>query len=189
VTVASRLRASLPAALSAVVIAAAALLWHNLPDLMDVEEPFDVHGTMGEQVSGRAIAVTVTGARAGPRVQALPRAAVDATGEWLVVDAELDAVSGFVLPVVDLQVGPNTYIPSERFRPTQLGGELAPDIPQRGSWVFDVAPELLDESAPMALRVWQGDSRLDSRLVVTIALPPGDRGDTTVLLDPVEKRA
>jgi hypothetical protein len=49
--------------------------------------------------------------------------------------------------------------------------EVNPVITQRGSWVFDVAPALLaTESDPMTLRVWVGDGRLDSRLVIRIPL-------------------
>lgn len=185
----ARLKTAWPAVLTATAVAASAVLWHNLPEPTDVSGPFDVHGAMGMQVSGRAIAVTVTGVRLASRVEAPRRPPVEATGEWVVVDAELQAPASFVLPVVDLQVGPNTYIPSERFRPTQLGGEVAPGITSRGSWVFDVAPSALDGVKQLKLRVWHGDGRLDTRVVVAIPLPDEQRPADLVVLDPVQRRA
>ena len=184
-----RLRVALSALLTAAAVAASAALWHNLPEPTDVSGPFDVHGVMGEPVHGRAIVVTVHGIRLSSRVEAPRRAPVEAAGEWVVVDAQLQAPAAFVLPVADLQVGPDTYVPTERFRPTQLGGEVAPGITQRGSWVFDVAPSVLDGAKQLLLRVWHGDGRLDSRVVVSIPVPDGERPSDLVVLHPVQRRA
>lgn len=51
-----------------------------------------------------------------------------------------------------------------------MGEVLAPGIRSRGSWVFDVAPSLLDARAPMTLRLWVDDGRLDSRLNIALDL-------------------
>jgi hypothetical protein len=185
-TIDPRLRAVLTVLLTALVIAAAALLWHNLPDMMDVEGPFDIDGTVGEQVSDRALSVTVTGVRLGSQLRAPSRPPVKATGEWLVVDAELSGANDPVLPLVELRIGPNTYVRTDRFRPTQLGTELAPGIPQRGSWAFDVAPQLIGGSEPVSLRLWHDDGRLDSRLVVRIPRDDIDRVDEPIMLESVE---
>ena len=50
-------------------------------------------------------------------------------------------------------------------------GEISPGITQRGAWVFDVAPALVAPGSPepLTLRVWVGDGRFDSRLVIAIA--------------------
>ncbi|HEY9267237.1 MAG TPA: hypothetical protein VIQ11_21800 [Mycobacterium sp.] len=183
-TAGTRLRTAAPALVTAIAVAAAAVVWHHLPEPLDVYGPLDVPGAMGERVSGRAIEMTVTGVRIGPRAQRPSKPPVPAVGEWVVVDAELSATSEFVKPNADLRVGPNTYIPSDRFLPTPLGTELAPEIEQRGSWVFDVAPDLLDGSVPVTLRVSQGDGRLDSRLVVSIPITDA-RHDDPVALQPV----
>ncbi|MGE2731199.1 hypothetical protein ACQI4F_17090 [Mycolicibacterium vaccae] len=169
-TAPSRRRRALQAVATIVVIVAAATVWHNLPAPSDVYRPFDVRGSIGEQVSGRMFDLTVTGVRTGQQVKAPRRPAVTALGRWVVVDAELRATRQFVLPRAELLAGPNTYLPSDRFQFVQLGGELAPLITQQGSWAFDVAPELLDPAADLRLRVWSGDSRLDSRLVVEIPM-------------------
>ena len=67
-------------------------------------------------------------------------------------------------------MGPNTYTPSDAFFTDTLMAEISPGITQRGSWVFDVAPDLVapGSSAPMTLHVWVGDGRLDSRLAIRI---------------------
>jgi hypothetical protein len=181
-----RVRRALPAAASAVAVAAAATIWHHLPTPLDVYGPFDVHGTLGRQVVDRSFEVTVTAVRIGPRARARPRPAVTAVGEWVVVDAEVAARTRPARPTVELQVGPNTYISSDRFVVAPLGLEVAPGIPQRGSWVFDVAPDVLDAADGVTLRLWQGDGRLDSRLVVDIPVGAGTPRADPVLINPVE---
>lgn len=181
-----------PAALRALAataaVAASAFLWHNLPVPTQIWAPFDVDGAPGETVTGRSLSVTVSGARLGPTALQRGRPMVEAAGEWLVVDAAVDATTVFVKPVTELRVGADTYVPTDRFWSAQLGGELAPGITQRGSWVFDVAPERLAGVSEVSLRVWQGDSRLDSRVVVTIPLADVVRDDPLVVR-PVESTA
>lgn len=164
----ARRRRALHAVATVLVVAAAAVIWHHLPAPSDVYRPFDVHGAPGEPVSGRLFDVTVTGVRTGQEVQAPRRPPAPAAGRWVLVDTDLVATDRYVLPRAELLVGPNTYAPSERFQFVQLGGELAPLITQRGSWAFDVAPDLLNRSTMLSLRVWSGDHRLDSRVVVEI---------------------
>jgi hypothetical protein len=164
----------------AVVLALAAVVWHNMPYKTDVYAPFDVHGSTGSPVAGRGLTTTVTGVRISPRVGSAP-----AAGVWAVIDATAEATVQSEIPHADLIVGPNTYSPSERFQLQMLGGEPAPGIVQRGAWVFDVPAALLDAGTTksMALRVWLGDARLDSRLVIRIGLedPRVTRSDVTTL--------
>ena len=49
-------------------------------------------------------------------------------------------------------------------------GRLQPGIAHLRAWVFDVAPEILGTVTSMTFRVWAGDPRLDSRLVIDIPL-------------------
>ncbi|MGE2834649.1 hypothetical protein [Mycobacterium sp. SMC-4] len=167
-TARSKRRMMLHAVATIAVIAAAAGLWHHLPTPSDVYRPFDVRGDIGDQVSGRAFDLTVTGVRVGQQTQAPRSRPVPAVGEWVLVDADLRATSEVVVPRAELLVGPNTYIPSDRFQFVQLGAALAPLITQQGSWAFDVDPGLLTPDADLTLRVWSGDVRFDSRLVVDI---------------------
>lgn len=176
-----------PSLVTAVVIASAAALWHNLPEPTDVYGPFDVHAAVGQQATGRAITTTVTGVRIGPQVSVSPPTrTVPAAGVWVVVDAVVAATRSFELPHTELAVGPNVYIPSDQFWRAPLGAELGPGIMQRGSWVFDVPADLLDAAQAVALRVWVGDGRLDSRLVVHIPLDDQRvRRDEAAMLEPV----
>lgn len=187
-TVTSRRHRIAYAVATVAVIVAAALLWHHLPTPSKVYRPFDVHGQIGDQVSGRLFDVTVTGLRAGREVQAPRRPPASALGQWVLVDAELRATREFVLPRAELLVGANTYVPSERFAMVQLGTELAPLITQQGSWVFDVDPELLHASAELTLRVWSGDNRFDSRLVVSIPYADAAHQTAPLVLTPTQER-
>lgn len=173
-----------------VVLAAAAVVWHTLPTPNDVYGPFDVHAVVGEQATGRAITATVTGARIAPELQKLPqRGVIEAVGVWVAVDAVMMATRTTERPRAALVVGPNTYIPTERVGVGALGVALAPGIVQHGAWVFDVPPELTRTgSRDMTLRVWVGDGRLDSRLVISLRLDnPRVRRDQVIQLEPLRE--
>lgn len=164
-----RLKAAWSPIAAVVVIAAAALVWHNLPTPTDVYGPFEVRGRPDGPVEGRAITATVTSVRIAPQVNS-----VEAAGIWVVADVTLEARGATELPRADLVIGPNTYAPSDRFFLDTLGNEISPGMTERGSWVFDVAPPLVAPEAadPMLLRVWAGSTILDSRLVIEV--PAGD---------------
>lgn len=53
-------RRLIPSVVLIVVLAATAVLWHNLPTPTAVYAPFDVHGSMGAPVMGRGVSATVT---------------------------------------------------------------------------------------------------------------------------------
>ena len=107
--------------LTVVVVAAGSWVWHQLPDLMEVEGPFDITGVAGEQLSGRDLDLTVSGARVAASVRVTARPAIPAVGRWVVVDARIEARTSFAQPEAELLVGPNTYTPSDRFMLTGLG--------------------------------------------------------------------
>jgi hypothetical protein len=178
-------RAVLSAVSVLVVVAAAAVVWQNLPTPTDVFGPFDVHAEVGEPATGRAVSATVDGVRIAPQVNSVP-----AAGLWVVVDTTLEATRSTELPHSELIVGPNTYSPTDRFFVKTLKAEINPGITQRGAWVFDVASALVapDVSEPMTLRIWVGDGRLDSRLVIRIPAddPRVSRADAARLDAPVE---
>ncbi|WP_349268656.1 hypothetical protein [Mycolicibacterium parafortuitum] len=148
-----------------VTVAAAALVWHRLPTTLDIYGPFEVRGRAGEPVQGSALIATVTAVRIGPRLDSVP-----AAGMWVVIDTTLEAVRATELPRADLIVGPNTYARSDQFSLDTLGEEISPGIAQRGSWLFEVDPPLVEagSSSPLLLRVWAGSDYLGSRLVIDI---------------------
>lgn len=185
------MRRLIPLSALVVVLATAAVLWHNLPTPTAVYAPFDVRGSIGTPVTGRGVSATVTRVRIADRLSdaaARDRSAVAATGRWVVVDTVMTATTAPDRPHVELLVGPNTYSPADRFDSAVKVGELAPGIAVTGPWVFEVAPEVLDAESTdqLALHVWVGDGRLDSRLVIAIPLtgPNVSRSDA-VTLQPV----
>lgn len=157
---------------TAVVIAAAALLWHNLPTPDDVYAPFDVHAGIGEEAVGRAVNAEVSGIRIAPRIRKERGTApvLDAVGIWVAVDGEVMSNLADEVPNVELIVGPNTYVPTFRLNFMPMTGSLAPGIAVRSSWVFDVPADLVATSQTMTLRVWVRDGRMDSRLVIDLPL-------------------
>lgn len=175
----------LRAAAVVIVIAAAALVWHKLPTPDDVYGPFDVHAGLQQQAVGRAITAEVGGVRIGPRIRKDRDTAptLDALGVWVAVDAEAMTTRDDAVANVELLVGPNTYVPTDRLG-GMLSSSLAPGIAMRSSWVFDVPADLVaPRSQSMSLRVWVGDGRMDSRLVIDIALddPLVTRSDLIVI--------
>ncbi|MCV7359840.1 hypothetical protein [Mycolicibacterium fluoranthenivorans] len=158
---------------TAVVVAAAAWMWHNLPAPDDVYAPFDVDAGMGQQATGRTLTAQVTGVRIGPRIrkQQYRPILVDAVSTWVAVDGEAMTTRTDEVPTVQLLVGPNTYALTQRLGFMPLAGSLAPGITVRGSWVFDVPAELVAPGrGDITVRAWTGDGRQDSRLVFTIGL-------------------
>jgi hypothetical protein len=160
----------------AVVVAAAAVLYHFLPVMTQVYAPFDVYGTSGDSVSGRAISATVHGGQIAPKVTFRSKIGdkpdIVAVGKWVVVDATIVATRDPASPKADLLVAGNSYKPDSRFLRENLGALAQPDIPQRGAWIFDVASDLLDDHPSIVLRVWAdfpvSQPPLDSQLVITI---------------------
>lgn len=187
------LRSVAPALAITAAIAAAAALWHNLPEPTEIYKPFDVHAGVGQQATGRGITATVDGVRIGPKVHKMspPERTVQSVGTWVVVDAAVTSTRAFGLPRTALIVGPNTYEPSDRFWPAALGAELEPGITQRGSWAFEVPAELVAAAAdPISLRVWLNSDSLDSRIVVTIPLDGQHVSrDYVITLEPVTESA
>ena len=148
-----------------VVVAAAAVVWQNLPTPTDILGPFYVRGEAGTPVTGRAIDAEVTGVRITPEVNSAKPA-----GIWAVIDIAMEGPYDTEVTHSELVVGPNTYSPSDRFYLDTMMNEVSPGITVRGSWVFDVAPALVppESSEPITLMVWVGDGRMDSRLAIEI---------------------
>jgi hypothetical protein len=174
-------------ALTAALVVAAALLWHHLPVPTRVYAPFDVRGSVGSPVRGRALIVIVNKVQLAPRakltVSRFATRTVSATGRWVVVDATVSATETSVVPSARLVVGDNRYQPSSRADTSGPTGWVDPGIPQRVSWVFDIANELIEPSpaSPLQLRVWTGDERLDSRLVIDLDRPAPQHVDVATV--------
>ncbi len=153
---------------TAVVISACALVWYLLPQNTQIYAPFDVRGTMGSPTEGRGVTATVTSVEIGPKVVGSRGQTITAAGVWVVVNTEMDAGPVSEVPHIDLLVGSDSYANTDRLLPGPA--YLQPGITQRRAWVFDVATNTLDAAPSVALRVWVGDPRLDSRLVIDVPL-------------------
>lgn len=178
-------RAKLP--LVAVLVTAAALLWHHLPVPTQIYAPFDVHGDLGNPVRGHSLAVAVTGVRVAPTgkfaMGKFTSSTKSAAGTWLVVDATISALTSSELFRADLMLGGNNYQVSVS-APPGFGVRVDPGVPQHGHWVFDVAPELLLPSVakPLQLRVWSGgETRLNNRLVINLDTKPLKRAEVVTV--------
>lgn len=185
-----RWRAVAPGVLTVAAITGAAMLWHDLPVNSQIYAPFEVTADAGAAATGRNLTVTVTGTQITPVIR--PENArppqFDAVGIWVVVEATVAAISEPGLLRAELQVGPDTYMQSDRLLPgAYLTGTMQPAIEHRGSWMFDVSPDVLGAVDSAELRVWLGDDRLDSRLVVRIPLsgPQVGRLETVPVPRPV----
>lgn len=152
-----------------VAIAAAALVWHNLPTSAQVIGPFDVHAPIGTPAEGRGVTAKVTAAQLASTVVEDPsQRSFQALGTWVVVWTTLQSGPSFEYYHADLRVGPNTYAPSDRLFPTGL--LLQPGIAEERQFAFDVPSDLLATVPSVVLRVWVGSDSLDSRLVLDIPL-------------------
>lgn len=157
------------AVLTVVAIALAALVWHKLPTNTTIYAPFDVHAAMHTAAVGENLSALVTGAGIAPSVRSRPTSKpAAAAGTWLVAATSLNAERTPALPRADLMVGPNTYLPTDRLLSTNA--MVQPGLTLDCAWVFDVPVELLHSVPSVVLRVWSGDERLGSRLVLDIPL-------------------
>lgn len=165
---------SLSALATAVVIAVAAWMYHNLPTPDDVYAPFDVTAGIGQQATGRGVKAVVSGVRIAPHIRKDQPSApiVDAVGTWVALDGEVASIRSVEIARTELLIGPNIYALTERLGFLPIYGALAPGIAVQSAWVFDVPPELVAPGrGGMTLRVWVGlGARLDSRLVFDIPL-------------------
>jgi hypothetical protein len=174
---------------TALTIAVSVFLWHHLPANTDVYAPFDVPGELGEQTAGRGLSGTVESATVTPRLTRPGGKEIAATGTWVIVDGVFQAGVDYGLANAELLVGGNQYRPTDRL--ITIPPQLQPGISDRRGWVFDVAPEILDSVRSVVFRIWVGDGRLDSRLVVDIPLDDSRvQHSTSVLLaDPSQEAA
>lgn len=161
------------AAATVVAIALATLVWLHLPANTTIYAPFDVQANMASRAVGQNLSATVTHASITPTITAKQsRKSHPAAGVWVVALTTLDAAREPVLPHADLLVGPNTYLPTTVLLP---GVDVVqPGITQQRFWAFDVPPDLLKSVPSVVMRVWGGDGRLDTRLVIDIPLDSAD---------------
>ncbi len=131
---------------TAVVIAAAAWMWHDLPTPDEVYAPFDVpHAGMGQQAIGRPIAAQVarSASARGSWTRRYAPLLLDAVGTWVAVDGEAMSTLADAVPTVELIVGPEHL---RAHAPTRVHAAWSAPWPRyrvRSAWVFDVPADLV----------------------------------------------
>lgn len=169
---------------AAAVIAASAVVWHDLPTRSEVYAPFAVSGAPGTPVTGRAISATVSGVQIAPTLEITSDrfrpVSLSALGRWLVLETDLRPGDRPEQAHAELLAGTARYLPSDRLPAwARMTDTLTPGFLTRGAWVFDVAPAALS-GHPITLRTWVGDGFLDSRLDIGIDLRDGRVAESDV---------
>ena len=146
------------------------------PSAADWEQPFVVHASIGEPITGRNIAVTVHAATVTNRVfddrwRSAPGSA------WVVVDASAAAVPTETAATIRhavLVVGDRSYAASMRPSAFMLNSvALSIDVPTRGLLAFELPADALSAKGAERARLelaMNADPRLDSMIVATIDL-------------------
>jgi hypothetical protein len=186
--------ALLPAAriaLAAVMLTVASLMWSLLPTKMQSWAPIHVHGTVGEKITGRNLAVTVHDTFLTREVtfagdRGLNR--LTSQGVWLVIVLSYEALLKPEVPRFELQADGRTF---SRSLSGQSGAEQ-PEMPSTGPVAFEL-PAVLDRVALLIanqLSIDMGGTMiapLDSQIV--IPLPLADRTPAASLnLDELSRR-
>lgn len=180
----------------AALLLVSGVIANGMPDESVRDAPFEVHGALGETLTGRNLSATVTGAEfvRQPRGELWGEPwAAESGGIWLVVDAEAACVVSLCqLQSVMLDVDGTRWSVSER--PNSLSvaqTTLAAGIPTAGALLFEVPAELAGEAAestaplPARLRLGVGsDDRLDSLLVIEIDLAALQQRESTDIAEP-----
>ncbi len=139
------------------------------PGSQAVSEAFPVTGSVGEEVAGRDIVVTVEGVRRAAEVNG---GGWSGEGNWLVVD--IDAASrltsrGTLLGLAEFVTEEGvTYRASERADDSLYRGPLTAGIPRSGSLLFEL-PAGFDGDGTLRLGV-DMDERFDSVVEVPLAV-------------------
>ncbi|MCH1881671.1 DUF4352 domain-containing protein [Agrococcus sp. ARC_14] len=138
-------------------------------DDTQTQAPFAVEATIGERAAGRDIAVTVTDVRVADEV--VDDRGWRASGTWLVVDLEAEAVRSeraSLLSLAELDLGDRRISASERPE-SLLDVGLAVGVPQRGALAFELPEGAL--AGPATLRLGRSsDPRVDSLVELRIDL-------------------
>jgi hypothetical protein len=170
-------KALLPAAriaLAAAMLIAASLMWQLLPTKMQSWAPIQVHGTVGEKVTGRDLAVTVLDTFLTREVTFAgdhgPNR-LTSQGVWLVIVLSYEALWKPEVPFFELQADGRTF---SRSLSGQSGAEQ-PEMPSTGPVAFEL-PGVPDRVALLIANQLAVDiggtmvAPLDSQIVIPLPL-------------------
>lgn len=170
---------------TAALIAFAVFLRNHQVDDEAAHAPIDIHGAVGQQLTGRNVTATVNSVQITPLVHVdwgddKPddyRAHADA--KFVVFEVTATTVRSNGMGSADLTVGDKTFGSQYAGFPPSLE-ELTPGVPTTGRITFEI-PDALTGAAAHLRVVGGNDPRLDSRLVVDVDLAKVDRVPSIVL--------
>lgn len=178
---------------SVLALAAAGAAVATAPDGPATVAPLYLDGTVGETVTTRLLAVTVTDARLADRLLIKYRDDAGDTGTdgvWVIIDATITMQQDYiVLTNTQLRIGERLFQVSEVApAPTILTPEEGSGIPQHGSFIFEVPRAAIQDSGASHARVLfnpSADVRLDSVAAITVDLSTLDVEPITRIDPPV----
>lgn len=164
--------------LAVALLATAGLMWSLLPTKLQSWAPIDVHGTVGQRVTGRDIAVTVSNSYLANEVTAKGMHGMNrfpSKGVWLVMVISYEPLIQPHAPYFRLRADGKTFAAS-------LDGfgsySVEPELPSRGPIAYELpavphSATLLVSNKIVDSDYQETDALLDSRLAITIPVPGG----------------
>ena len=165
-------------ALAVALLATAGLMWTLLPNKLQSWAPIDVHGSVGQRITGRDIAVTVSKSYLAHEVTAEGTQGLNrfpSKGTWLVMVISYEPLMKPQVPFFRLQADGRTFS-------TSLDGfgnhQVEPEMPSRGPIAYELpavprTATLLVSNKIVDNDIQETDASLDSRVAVAIPLPGG----------------
>jgi hypothetical protein len=131
------LRPAAHLAVAAVLLAIAGLMWPWLPTKLQSWAPIQVHGAVGQRVTGRDLAVTVHSTFLAHEVVAKGSRGLNrfpSNGIWVVIVLSYEPLLEPEKPRFDLQAGGDTY----DLNLSGFSTLVQPEMPDRGPLAFEV---------------------------------------------------
>jgi hypothetical protein len=169
--------ALLPAAriaVAAAMVTVASLMWSLLPTKMQSWAPIQVHGTVGEKITGRNLAVTVHETFLSHEVTFAGRLGLNrlrSHGVWLVVLLSYEPLLKPEVPRFELQADGRSFLQNL----SGFGSSEQPDMPSTGPVAYEL-PTVPDRAALLIanqLGVDMGGTMsapLDSQIAIPLPL-------------------
>ena len=174
-------KALVPAArivLAVAFLTTAGLMWSLLPTKVQSWAPIDVHGTIGQRVTGRDIAVTVHSSYLAHEVTAKGTDGLNrfvSKGVWLVMVTSYEPLLRPEAPRFQLRADGKTFSTNL----SAFGNHVVePEEPSRGPLAFELptiphGATLLVSNKIVDNDYQETDALLDSRLAITIPVSGG----------------
>jgi hypothetical protein len=165
------------AALAVAMLVTAGLMWSLLPTKLQSWAPIDVHGTVGQRVTGRDIAVTVQSSYLATEVTANGMHGLNrfpSKGAWLVMVLNYEPLLRPQSPFFQLRADGKTFSTNL----SAFGPPVEPEEPSHGPLAFELPTVPRSATLLVSNKITDNDYQdtealLDSRLAITVPLPGG----------------